>query len=191
MDWRHIGELLAAGLAVFDELKEPVRLGEGSRRAGQLYRSEHELIFVFKRGAAPQLNNFGLGAGGRTRTNVWRYPGMAGFRTGRADELRMHPTDKAVAMDVDMMRDCSRRRSIILDAFAGSGTTIIAAEQVGRRAFCMEIDPRYADMIVRRWQAFTTRDAVLQTPARASMSTPSCMRHPRVIRAVSRKNAEA
>ena len=85
---------------------------------------------------------------------------MAGFRAGRMDELRMHPTVKPVAMYVDMMRDCSRRGSTILDAFAGSGTTIMAAEQVGRRAYCMEIDPHYADVAVRRWQAFTRRDAL-------------------------------
>ena len=75
----------------------------------------------------------------------------------------MHPTVKPVAMIADAMRDCSRRGSIVLDAFAGSGTTIMAAEQIGRRAFCMEIDPHYADVAIRRWQAFTRRDAVLES----------------------------
>jgi DNA modification methylase len=79
------------------------------------------------------------------------------------DELKMHPTVKPVAMIADAMRDCSRRGSIVLDAFAGSGTAIMAAEQIGRRAFCMEIDPHYADVAVRRWQAFTRRDAVLES----------------------------
>ena len=162
MDWRHVGELLAAGLAVFDELKNLCVWVKGHGGQGSFYRSEHELVFVFKQGSTAHLNNFGLGAGGRTRTNVWRYSGMAGFRAGRMNELKMHPTVKPVAMYADAMRDCSRRGSIVLDAFAGSGTTIVAAEQIGRRAFCMEIDPTYADVAIRRWQAFTKRDAVLE-----------------------------
>lgn len=85
------------------------------------------------------------------------------FRAGRLDELKMHPTVKPVALIVDAMRDCSRRGSIILDAFAGSGSTIAAAEQVGRRAFCVEIDPRYVDVAIRRWQRMTGKDATLES----------------------------
>jgi DNA modification methylase len=161
MDWRHVGELLAAGAKAFDELKNMCVWVKNNAGQGSFYRSEHELIFVFKHGDAPHLNNFGLGAGGRNRSNVWRYAGVNTFRVGRMDELKMHPTVKPVAMIADAMRDCSRRGSIVLDAFAGSGTTIIAAEQTGRRAFCMEIDPHYADVAIRRWQKLTKRDAVL------------------------------
>ena len=163
IDWRHVGELIAAGTAVFDGLKNMCVWVKSNAGQGAFYRSQHELVLVFKHGHAPHLNNFGLGATGRTRSNVWRYAGVNSFRAGRMDELKMHPTVKPVAMIADAMRDCSRRGSIVLDAFAGSGTTIMAAEQIGRRAFCMEIDPHYADVAVRRWQTFTRRDAVLES----------------------------
>jgi DNA modification methylase len=163
IDWRHLGELLAAGNEVFDELKNMCVWVKSNAGQGSFYRSQHELVLVFKHGHAPHLNNFGLGAGGRTRSNVWRYAGVNSFRAGRMDELKMHPTVKPVAMIADAIRDCSRRGSIVLDAFAGSGTTIMAAEQLGRRAFCMEIDPNYADVAIRRWQAFTKRDAALES----------------------------
>lgn len=163
IDWRHVGELLAAGSEVFDDLKNMCVWVKSNAGQGSFYRSQHELVLVFKHGDGAHLNNFGLGAGGRTRSNVWRYAGVNSFRAGRMDELKMHPTVKPVAMIADAMRDCSRRGSIVLDAFAGSGTTIMAAEQIGRRAFCMEIDPHYADVAIRRWQAFTKRDAVLES----------------------------
>jgi DNA modification methylase len=163
MDWRHMAELTAAGTEVFDELKNMCVWVKSTPGMGSFYRSEHELVFVFKHGRAPHLNNFGLGAGGRNRSNVWRYAGVNTFRAGRMDELKMHPTVKPVAMIADAMRDCSRRGSIVLDAFSGSGTTLIAAEQTGRRAFCMEIDPQYADVAIRRWQKLTKRDAILET----------------------------
>ena len=163
IDWRHVAELMAAGTAVFDELKNMCVWVKSTPGMGTFYRSEHELVLVFKHGQAPHLNNFGLGAGGRSRSNVWRYAGVNTFRAGRMDELKMHPTVKPVAMIADAMRDCSRRGSIVLDAFAGSGTTIIAAEQTGRRAFCMEIDPHYADVAIRRWQKLTKRDAILES----------------------------
>lgn len=162
MDWRHAGELIAAGAEVFDELKNMCVWVKSTPGMGSFYRSEHELVFVFKHGTTPHLNNFGLGAGGRNRSNVWRYAGVNTFRAGRMDELKMHPTVKPVAMIADAMRDCSRRGSVVLDAFAGSGTTIIAAEQTRRRAFCLEIDPHYADVAIRRWQKLTKRDAVLE-----------------------------
>jgi DNA modification methylase len=162
MDWRHARELLEAGTAVYDELKNLCVWTKNNAGQGAFYRSQHELVFVFKHGRAPHLNNFGLGAGGRSRTNVWRYAGANSFGAGRMDELRMHPTVKPVGLIADAMRDCSRRGSIVLDAFAGSGSTIIAAEQIGRRAYCVEIDVGYTDVAVRRWQRFTGRDAVLE-----------------------------
>jgi len=79
------------------------------------------------------------------------------------DELKMHPTVKLVAMIVDAMKDVSRRGAIVLDAFAGSGSTIIAAEQIGRRAYCIEIDPQYADIAIQRWQRITRKDAILMS----------------------------
>jgi DNA modification methylase len=162
MDWRHARELLDAGAAAYDELKNVCVWTKNNVGQGAFYRSQHEFVFVFKQGRAPHLNTFGLGANGRCRSNVWRYAGANSFRAGRMDNLRAHPTTKPVGLIADAMRDCSRRGSIILDAFAGSGSTIVAAEQIGRRAFCIEIDPAYGDVAVRRWQRFTGRDAILE-----------------------------
>jgi DNA modification methylase len=163
IDWRHAPELHRAGATVFDELKNMIVWVKSNPGQGTFYRSQHELIFAFKHGTAPHVNTFRLGATGRSRSNVWRYAGMNTFRAGRMDELRMHPTVKPVALVADAMRDCSRRGAIVLDPFAGSGTTIMAAEQIGRRAFCIEIDPQYADVAIRRWQSFTKRDAILES----------------------------
>ena len=163
MDWRHIGELLAAGSAVYFELKNVVVWVKTNAGQGSFYRSQHELIFVFKNGDGPHVNNFQLGQHGRNRSNVWTYPGVNTFRPGRMDDLAMHPTVKPVALIADAMRDCSRRGDIVLDPFMGSGTTIVAAERIGRRAYGLEIDPLYVDVAVRRWQAYTRRDAVLKS----------------------------
>jgi DNA modification methylase len=162
MDWRHSAEPLEAGESVFDELKNICVWVKSNAGQGSFYRSAHEFVFVFKRGKAPHINTFRLGQNGRCRSNVWTYPGVNSFRAGRMDELTMHPTVKPVAMIADAMKDCSRCGSVILDSFAGSGTTIMAAEQVGRRAYCTEIDPLYADVAIRRWQRVTRRDAILQ-----------------------------
>jgi len=107
---------------------------------GSLYRSQHELIFVFKSGSAPHINNIELGRFGRNRTNVWRYAGANSFGKDRESDLFMHPTVKPVAMVADAILDCSKRGSIVLDAFAGSGTTLIAAEKTGRRGYGIELD---------------------------------------------------
>ena len=162
MDWRHMGELLAAGSAVYSELKNIIVWVKTTPGQGSFYRSQHELIFAFKNGDAPHLNNFELGQRGRNRSNVWTYAGANTFRAGRMDDLAMHPTMKPVALVADAMRDCSRRGDVVLDPFIGSGTTIMAAERVGRRAYGIEIDPRYVDVAVRRWQAYARRDVVLQ-----------------------------
>lgn len=161
MDWRHMTELQTAGAKVYPELKNLVVWNKTNAGQGSFYRSQHELIFVFKSGTAPHLNSFELGQHGRNRSNVWTYPGANTFRTGRMKDLAMHPTVKPVSMVADAMRDCSRRGDIVLDPFMGSGTTIMAAERVGRRGYGMELDPLYVDVAIRRWQAFTKRDAVL------------------------------
>ena len=127
---------------------------------GTFYRSRHELVLVLKKGDAPHANTFGLGNTGRYRTNVWEYAGVNAFRRGRLEELAMHPTVKPAALVADAIKDCSRRRDLVLDPFAGSGTTIIAAEKTGRRARAVEIDPHYCDVIVRRWQAYAGKGAL-------------------------------
>jgi DNA modification methylase len=161
MDWRHCGEILAAGEQVYSELKNLVVWVKTNAGQGTFYRSQHELIFVFKKGDPPHINNFELGQHGRSRSNVWTYAGVNTFRAGRLDDLASHPTVKPVALVADAMRDCSRRGDIVLDPFMGSGTTILAAERVGRRGYGLEIDPLYVDAAVRRWQAYTRRDAFL------------------------------
>ena len=162
IDWRHQRELLKAGAQVYAELKNLVVWVKTNAGQGSFYRSQHELILVFKNGDAAHINNFELGQHGRTRSNVWTYAGVNTFRAGRMDELTVHPTVKPVAMVADAMRDCSRRGDIVLDPFMGSGTTILAAERVGRRGYGLELDPLYVDAAVRRWQTFTKRDAILQ-----------------------------
>ena len=163
MDWRHMGELLTAGMAVYAEHKNLYIWCKDNAGMGSFYRSQHELVFVFKKGTAPHLNNFGLGEHGRYRTNVWRYPGVNSPRAGRLDDLRMHPTVKPVALVADAIRDCSTRGGIVLDSFDGSGTTLIAAEKTARRAYTMELDPRYVDTAVRRWESYTGGAAVHET----------------------------
>ncbi|MCO5091725.1 DNA methyltransferase [Bosea sp. (in: a-proteobacteria)] len=161
MDWRHVGELMTAGTAVFSELKNLCVWVKSNAGQGSFYRSQHELVFVFKKGEDAHVNNFGLGQSGRSRSNVWHYAGINSFRAGRLDELKMHPTVKPVALVADAIRDCSRRGDIVLDTFMGSGTTMMAAERLGRRAFGVEIDPVYVDVAIRRWLSVTKADAVL------------------------------
>jgi len=161
MDWRHMGEMLAAGNHAFTELKNLVVWNKTNGGMGAFYRSKHELIFVFKKGTAPHTNSFGLGETGRYRTNVWDYAGISSISASRGDELAMHPTVKPVAMIADAIKDCSRRGEIILDCFGGSGSTLIAAEKTGRRARLIEYDPLYCDTIIRRWERHSGKRAVL------------------------------
>jgi DNA modification methylase len=162
MDWRHMGELLSAGKSVFSELKQLGVWNKTNGGMGAFYRSKHELIFVFKSGTASHTNSFGLGETGRYRTNVWDYAGISSISANRAEELAMHPTVKPVTLIADAIRDCSKRGEIILDPFAGSGSTLIAAEKTGRCARLVEYDPLYCDTIIRRWQAFTGKQAKLE-----------------------------
>ena len=161
IDWRHIAEMMAAGNAVYNELKNLCVWTKTNGGMGTFYRSRHELIFVWKSGTGSHINNFELGQHGRSRTNVWEYPGISAAGPGRLDELAMHPTVKPVALVADALKDCSRRGGIVLDPFMGSGTTLIAAERTGRRACGIEIDPAYVDVAVRRWQSFTGKWATL------------------------------
>ncbi|WP_370032416.1 site-specific DNA-methyltransferase [Qipengyuania mesophila] len=161
MDWRHMGELFAAGEEAFTELKNLVVWNKTNGGMGAFYRSKHELVFVFKQGTAEHTNSFGLGQTGRYRTNVWDYAGISSIGASRSDELAMHPTVKPVALIADAIRDCSKRGEIVLDAFGGSGSTLIAAEKTGRSARLFEYDPLYCDTIVRRWEAYTGKRARL------------------------------
>jgi len=150
MDWRHQGEVLAAARGTYTELKNLCVWAKTNGGMGSLYRSQHELVFVFKSGRAPHINNVELGKHGRYRTNVWSYAGANAFSATRDDDLAMHPTVKPVALVADAILDCSKRKGLVIDAFGGSGTTLVAAERTGRRGAAIEIDPAYCDVIVRR-----------------------------------------
>jgi DNA modification methylase len=161
IDWRHVGDLLSATEDVYSELKNICVWVKHNAGMGSLYRSQHEFVAVFKNGDSSHRNNVQLGRFGRNRTNVWNYRGANDF--GRpGDEgrlLEIHPTVKPVALVADAILDASTRGDVVLDGFLGSGTTLIAAERVGRRCYGIEIDPAYVDVIIRRWQALTGDEA--------------------------------
>jgi hypothetical protein len=160
MDWRHLYELLSAGRATYAELKNLCVWAKSNGGMGSLYRSQHEIIGVFKNGRGPHVNNVELGRRGRYRTNVWRYPGVNTFRKGRKQDLEAHPTVKPIRLVADAILDCTKPGNLVLDPVVGSGTTILACERVKRRALAIEIDPYYVDVAVRRFEALTS------TPAR-------------------------
>jgi hypothetical protein len=160
MDWRHMGELLKAGQAVFSELKNLCVWNKTNGGMGTFYRSKHELVFVFKAGVAGHTDTLGLGDGGHHRTNVWDYAGVNTLRVGRSEDLAMHPTVKPVALVAAAIKDCSKRGEIVLDPFGGCGTTLIAAEKTDRLARLIESDPAYCDTILRRYERVTGKQAM-------------------------------
>lgn len=153
MDWRHIREVLAAGDEVYTELKNLCVWAKSKGGMGSLYRSQHELVFVFKSGDGRHINNVSLGKHDRNRTNVWSYAGANAFGATRDADLKMHPTVKPLELVKDAILDCSDRGGIVLDAFAGSGTTLLAAERTGRVGYGIEIDPAYCDVTLKRFVA--------------------------------------
>lgn len=153
MDWRHLPELLGAGQAVYDDWLNLCVWTKTNAGMGSLYRSQHELVAVYKKGRRPHCNNVELGANGRHRSNVWSHAGVNTFRAGRAEETGWHPTVKPLELICDIIRDASDPGEVVLDAFGGSGTTLIAAAHCGRVARLVELDPLYCDVILRRYQA--------------------------------------
>jgi DNA modification methylase len=162
VDWRHMSELLAAGKQVYTKLLNLCIWVKDNGGLGSLYRSRHELVFVYRQGEGSHRNNVELGKFGRNRTNVWEYAGINTL-SRQSDEgnlLALHPTVKPIAMVADALLDCSARGEIVLDSFLGSGTTLLAAERVGRVCFGIEIDPFYVDVAIRRWQKHTGDNAL-------------------------------
>jgi DNA modification methylase len=160
MDWRHADELLGAGRDVYSELKNIAVWVKSSAGMGSLYRSQHELIFVFKSGSGRHINNVELGKNGRNRTNVWNYDSASVQARKGNNLLALHPTAKPVPLVMDALLDCSRRGGIVLDSFLGSGTTLLAAERTDRICRGIELDPLYVDTAIRRWQNLTGSDAI-------------------------------
>lgn len=159
MDWRHIKEITNAGSQIYDELKNLCVWNKDNGGMGSLYRSKHELIFIFKNGKRTHINNVELGSHGRYRTNVWDYPGVNSFG-GDKEKLKFHPAVKPVEMLKDAILDVTKRNDIVLDTFLGSGTTLIAAEKSGRICFGIEMEPLYVDTAIRRWQDLTGNSAI-------------------------------
>ncbi len=161
MDWRHMKEMLAAGEGSYSELKNLCVWAKTNGGMGSLYRSQHELVFVFKSGTGRHVNNVELGKNGRYRTNLWTYAGVNSFG-GQQGDLALHPTVKPTALVADAILDVTRRKDLVLDAFAGSGTTLLAAERTGRRGYGIELDPVYCDVILRRFEAALGMPAQLE-----------------------------
>jgi DNA modification methylase len=153
-------ETLVASETSYQELKALCVWTKSNAGMGSLYRSRHEFVFVFKNGTAPHVNNVELGRFGRNRSNVWQYPGMSSFGKDRDATLATHPTVKPLPMVADAIMDCSNRGTVVLDAFAGSGTTLIAAERTGRVGYGIELDPYYVDAILKRFDAIYGMAAV-------------------------------
>ena len=152
-------ELQNAGGHIYAELKNVCVWAKHKAGMGSLYRSQHELIFVFKNGRQPHINNIELGRFGRHRSNIWNYPGQNDLDRAK-NKLSLHPTAKPVALVADALRDCSNRLGLVLDPFGGIGTTLIAAEKTGRRARLIEIEPRFVDIAIKRWEKLTGATAV-------------------------------
>jgi DNA modification methylase len=162
MDWRHMGELIAAGMQVYDELLNVCVWVKNNGGMGSFYRSRHELVFVFRNGKGKHRNNIQLGKYGRNRTNVWEYPSINSVSKSSEEGnlLALHPTVKPVRLVADALLDCSARGDLVLDTFLGSGTTLLAAERTGRIGCGIELDPVYVDTAIKRWQRHTGDHAV-------------------------------
>jgi len=162
MDWRHMDALSAAGRSVYGALLNVCVWNKSNAGMGPLYRSKHELVFVYRVGAGRHFNAVELGKHGRNRTNVWDYASVNAMRRDRAEELSLHPTVKPIAMVEDAIKDVTRRTELVLDLFTGSGTTLLAAERAGRVFAGVEIDPAYFDVAIDRWEAMTGQTAEKQ-----------------------------
>jgi hypothetical protein len=157
MDWRHLDDVSAVGATVYDELLNICVWNKSNAGMGSLYRSKHEMVFVYRVGDAPHANMVELGRHGRNRTNVWDYPSVNSMAGSRREDLALHPTVKPVAMVADAYQDVTARGAVVFDMFLGSGTSLIAAERCGRRFRGCDIDPAYVDVAVERWVQTTGR----------------------------------
>ena len=165
MDWRHMDDLSAIGRDVYGDLLNLCIWNKSNAGMGSLYRSKHELLFVYRVGQAPHFNAVELGKHGRNRTNVWDYASVNTVAGSRREDLKLHPTVKPTALVADAIQDVTRRGDLVLDVFSGSGTTLVASERTGRRFRGVEIDPAYVDVAIDRWEAMTGGTAELDGKA--------------------------
>jgi DNA modification methylase len=162
MDWRHMDDISAVGHELYGALLNLCVWNKSNAGMGSLYRSKHELVFVYRVGSAPHLNNVELGKHGRNRTNVWDYASVNSLRGGRKEDLALHPTVKPVGLVADAIQDVTRRGDLVLDLFLGSGTTLLAAERTARKFRGVELDPGYVDVAITRWSERTGQEPVLE-----------------------------
>ena len=155
MDWRHMDDVCAVGKSIYGDLLNLCVWNKSNAGMGSLYRSKHELVFVYRVGTAPHFNAVELGRHGRNRTNVWDYASVNSLAGSRREDLALHPTVKPTALVADALQDVTRRGELVLDTFLGSGTTLIASERCGRRFRGLDIDPAYVDVAIDRWVAMT------------------------------------
>ncbi|WP_347265456.1 DNA methyltransferase [Nitrobacter sp.] len=165
MDWRHMDSVSAVGATVYGACLNLCVWNKSNAGMGSLYRSKHELVFVYRVGMAPHLNMVELGKHGRNRTNVWDYASVNSMRGSRREDLALHPTVKPTGLVADALKDVTRHGDLVLDLFLGSGTTLIAAERTGRCFRGLDIDPAYVDVAIERWSARTGLAPRLEKPA--------------------------
>ena len=161
IDWRGYPTIHAAARALELEPLNLIAWVKSNAGMGSLWRSQHELLPMFKKGTAVHVNNVALGKHGRWRSNVWNYPGASTLGSDARAGLKVHPTVKPSALLRDALLDVTERGDVVLDPFAGSGSTFVAAEEANRVCFGVEIDPIFVDVIIRRFQEITSREVVL------------------------------
>jgi len=171
MDWRSVALLIEAGESLGLELLNLIVWNKTNAGMGSLWRSQHELLPVFKKGTAPHINNVELGKHMRHRSNVWTYAGANTFGSDASQALADHPTPKPIPLLEDALRDVTERKDIVLDPFLGSGSMLLAAERTGRRCRGVELDPIYVDLAVRRWEQLTGKVAMLEETGKSFAET--------------------
>ena len=165
IDFRSLHSLLNAGSRYFGKLINFAVWAKDRPGQGSFLRSQTELILIWKTKGGKLRNNVELGRHGRSRSNLWSYP--SGLTSSKGSDegnmLENHPTPKPVRLVADALLDTTRRGDVVVDPFLGSGTTLIAAEKIGRACYGLELDPLYVDLIVRRWQAWSGEKAIHST----------------------------
>ena len=163
MDHAHLYELMTAGRNAGLHHLNMCIWAKTNGGMGSPWRSQYELVLVLKHGTAPHTDCVNLGRHGRYRTNIWTCAGANAFGPTRDADLADHPTVKPQKLLAEAIRDVTRSGDIVIDAFSGSGSTILACERTKRLGYAIEIEPRYVDVAIRRWEDATGQQASLET----------------------------